>query len=271
VYVTVSPSSASVPVSGTKQFTATVTNATTQLVNWSVNGAPGGNSTVGLISTAGIYTAPAFPPSGGSVTVQAASAVSPSAIGSANVTITAPPPAPVLTSIAPNSGTQSTKVQVTLNGSNFASGATVSVSGSGASVSGVSVVSSSRITATFTIAATAAPGARPVSVTTAAGTSTAQSFTVVAAPTAKPTLTSMTPNSGVRGSSIHVALTGTNFAAPFTITVAGGGVSVSDVVVVNSTSATAIFHVNRGALRRSRDTTVATSSGSSNGLPFTIR
>jgi hypothetical protein len=65
VSVTVSPAATSVQVNTTQQFTATVTNATTQTVNWSVNGAPGGNSTVGLISTTGIYTAPAVPPSGG--------------------------------------------------------------------------------------------------------------------------------------------------------------------------------------------------------------
>ena len=81
VSVTVSPSTASVQTNATKQFTATVTNATTQAVNWSVNGAPGGNSAVGLVSTTGLYTAPAVPPSGGTVTVQAASTVSPSAIG----------------------------------------------------------------------------------------------------------------------------------------------------------------------------------------------
>ena len=46
----------------TQQFTAIVANATTQTVNWSVSGAPGGNSTVGLIGVTGFYTAPAVPP-----------------------------------------------------------------------------------------------------------------------------------------------------------------------------------------------------------------
>jgi hypothetical protein len=90
VSVSVSPATATVPVNTTAQFTAAVTNAPTQLVNWTVNGAPGGNSTVGLINTNGLYTAPSVPPSGGTVTVEAASTVSPSAIGSATVTVTAP-------------------------------------------------------------------------------------------------------------------------------------------------------------------------------------
>ena len=77
VAVTVAPSTASVQTNATKQFAATVTNATTQTVNWSVNGAPGGNSTVGLVNATGLYTAPAVPPSGGTVVVQAASTASP--------------------------------------------------------------------------------------------------------------------------------------------------------------------------------------------------
>src|SRR5262245_47919426 len=48
VSVTVTPSTATVQVNNTQQFSATVTNAS-QNVNWSVNGAPGGNSTVGTI------------------------------------------------------------------------------------------------------------------------------------------------------------------------------------------------------------------------------
>src|SRR5207302_4940579 len=96
-----------------------------QSANWSVTGAPGGNSTVGVVGTSGLYTAPAVPPSGGNVTVQAASTVSPSAVGTATVTVTAPPAPPVLNSLSPNSGIQGTNVSVTLTGSNFQSGATV--------------------------------------------------------------------------------------------------------------------------------------------------
>src|ERR1017187_4402649 len=146
VSVTVSPSTATVPVNLTKQFAATVTNATTQVVNWSVNGAAGGNSTVGIINASGLYTAPTVPPAGGSVTVQAASAVSPSAVGTATVTVTAPP---VLSSIAPNTGTQRTNVPVTLSGFNFQPGATVSIGGAGVSATSVVVVDPNQITATF--------------------------------------------------------------------------------------------------------------------------
>ena len=270
VSVTVSPSTATVQTNTTKQFTASVTNAT-QMVNWSVNGAPGGNSTVGLISTMGLYTAPAVPPSGGTATVQAASVDSPSAIGTAVVTVTAPPAAPVLSSVTPNSGTQGTSVSVTLAGSNFQAGAAVAIGGSGVSATGVTVVSATKITATFVIAATASTGAHSVTVTSSAGSSAAQPFTVNAPVPAKPTLTSLTPNAATRGSTVTVTLTGTNFTTPATVTVQGGTVSVSNVVVVNSTTVTASFHVSSTAGRRSRDTTVTTAAGTSNARSFTIR
>ena len=272
VSVTVNPSAATVPVNTTEQFTATVTNATTQIVNWSVNGAPGGNSTVGLIGAGGLYAAPAVPPAGGTVTVQAASAVSPSAVGVATVTVTAPSPAPVLSSIAPNNGTQGTNVPVTLAGSNFQTGVTVAVGGAGVSATNVTVVSATRITATFTIAAAAATGAHGVTVTTSTGTSAALPFTVKApVVSAKPTLTSLTPNAAARGATVNVTLSGANFTAGTTVTVQGTAVSVTNVVVVNATTITATFRVSPTATRRSRNTTVTNVAGSSNVLPFTVK
>jgi serine protease len=88
VTVTVSPSTASVAVgSGTQAFSATVTNATNTAVTWQVNGATGGNSTVGTVSTSGLYTAPAAVPSPATVTVAAIAVADTSASGSAQVTI----------------------------------------------------------------------------------------------------------------------------------------------------------------------------------------
>ena len=271
VSVTVSPSTATVASGATKQFTATVTNATTQLVNWSVNGAPGGNTTVGLINPSGLYTAPAVPPSGGIVTVQAASAVSPSAVGTATVTVTAPPAPPVLSSIAPNSGVQGTSVSVTLGGSQFLAGATVVVGGAGVSVTNVAVTGTTQITATFTIAATAVTGAHSVTVSTSAGASAAQSFTVTAPVTAKPTLSSLTPNRARRGATAAVTLKGANFTTPATVNVQGGGIAMSNVVVVNSTTVTATFRVSGTAARGSRNVTVTTTAGTSNALPFSVQ
>ena len=270
VSVAVTPSSATVPVNGTQQFSAALSNAPSNLVNWIVNGAAGGNSSVGLISTAGLYTAPAAVPAGGSVTVQAASVDSPSATGSATVTITAPPSPPVLSSVAPNSGPQGTNVAVTLTGSNFLPGATLAIGGTGVSATGITIVSATQINATFAIASTAATGAHSVTVSTSAGVSSAIAFTVNAS-APKPILTSLTPNAAPRGSTTTVTIKGSNFTSPAGVSVQGNAVTVSKIVLVDSNTITASFTVSRSGSRRSYNTTVTTSAGVSNALPFAVQ
>src|SRR5437773_761017 len=90
--VSVTPAPASVQTGGTQTFTATVTNTANKAVTWQVNGITGGNTSVGTISTTGVYTAPATVPSPAIVTVTAVSVADPTRSGSAQVTITAPPP-----------------------------------------------------------------------------------------------------------------------------------------------------------------------------------
>ena len=78
--------SASLQVTGTQQFTATITGATDTAVTWAVNGVAGGNSTVGTISAAGLYTAPQVPPTPNTVTITATSVAYTSI--SASITVT---------------------------------------------------------------------------------------------------------------------------------------------------------------------------------------
>ncbi len=87
VVVTVSPVSASVVVGAQQQFTATVQNTGNTAVTWQVNGATGGNSTVGVISSSGLYTAPAAVPSPDTVTVTAISQADSSASASTTATV----------------------------------------------------------------------------------------------------------------------------------------------------------------------------------------
>jgi len=91
--VSVSPSSAGVPVNTHKQFTATVSGSSNQTVTWDVNGVVGGNGTLGFIdSLTGLYIAPASPVT---ATIHASSsAVTPVASGSATVTVMNPPRQP---------------------------------------------------------------------------------------------------------------------------------------------------------------------------------
>lgn len=86
--------------------------------------------------------------------------------------------APVLNACHPLSGNQSGSVSMALAGDFFTADATIAVSGAGVTVSGVSVINSHTLLATFTIASGAAIGARTVTVTTAGGSSNTQPFTV---------------------------------------------------------------------------------------------
>ena len=54
----VSPTSATLIAGSTQQFTASFPDLSNPSIVWSVDNIPGGNSTVGVITTAGLYTAP---------------------------------------------------------------------------------------------------------------------------------------------------------------------------------------------------------------------
>ncbi len=86
VSVAVSPQSAVVGAGQVTQFTANVTGGSS--VDWSVNGMPGGNSTVGTIDSSGNYTAPAVT-TNSTATVTAASKRDPTKSASASVNIVA--------------------------------------------------------------------------------------------------------------------------------------------------------------------------------------
>jgi hypothetical protein len=88
--VTVAPSTAIVVVTALQQYTATVTGNSNAGVNWFVNGIANGNSTVGTISTTGLFTAPAAVPSPAAVTISAVSQVDNTTTGTAQATIVAP-------------------------------------------------------------------------------------------------------------------------------------------------------------------------------------
>ena len=89
-----SPTGASLLTDSTQVFSATVAGSSNQTVNWSVNGIAGGNSTVGTVSAAGLYVAPAAVPNPVTVTVRATAAANGTSYGEASVTISAAAPPP---------------------------------------------------------------------------------------------------------------------------------------------------------------------------------
>jgi hypothetical protein len=111
VTVMVNPPSASLALSGMQLFTATVTGTANTGVNWSVNGIPGGNATVGTIDAGGNYKAPASLFITTTFTVTAASVVNPTAQGNALVTVNVP----ISVTVAPNPATVAINAMLTFS------------------------------------------------------------------------------------------------------------------------------------------------------------
>jgi serine protease len=91
ILIEVCPAADSVRPGGSATLSATVANTTNSAVTWEVNGLVGGNATVGTITSAGVYSAPASVPAPATVTITAVSATDANAMGSSQLTITAPP------------------------------------------------------------------------------------------------------------------------------------------------------------------------------------
>ncbi len=89
ILVTVSPSAITLAAGQTQSFTAGVTGTGNTQVSWLVNGVSGGSSTLGTITSLGLYTAPASAPSS-PVSVSAVSAADSTKSGSATVSFSAP-------------------------------------------------------------------------------------------------------------------------------------------------------------------------------------
>jgi uncharacterized protein (DUF1800 family) len=134
---------AQVRLGGTVQLNASVTNSANTSVTWQVNGATGGNSASGTISSNGLYTPPASIPTPNPVTITAISAASPSASGSLAETVQNP--VPVLTSATANS-TGTTSYLVDVNGNSFVSGAAIQVAGAALTTT---FISSTELQATY--------------------------------------------------------------------------------------------------------------------------
>jgi len=89
VSVLVSPPQANLRANGTKRFAANVFGTTNQNVRWLVNGVAGGAPSIGVISDAGLYTAPPDSLQTLSVTIEAEPQAAPGSPGSARVSVAA--------------------------------------------------------------------------------------------------------------------------------------------------------------------------------------
>ena len=124
--LSVTPRSVTLRVGASQTFTVSVWQTTNKAVTWSVNGIPGGNATVGRITSSGVYTAPTLLPTTNPVSVTAASVADSSA--SASVSVTILHPVPVIYEISPRT-VQPGPFAVTITGSGFVAASQVRYGG----------------------------------------------------------------------------------------------------------------------------------------------
>jgi peptidoglycan/xylan/chitin deacetylase (PgdA/CDA1 family) len=166
---------------------------------------------------------------------------------------------PTISSVSPNSGIQGqTLSSVTISGT-YLTGATEVGFGSGITVNSFTVDSPTRITCNITIDALADIGARDVSVTTPGGTDTMTGgFTVVQAP---PTISSVSPNSGIQGQTLNsVTITGTYLTGATSVSFASG-ITVNRFTVNSSTRITASITISGSSTTGARAVSVTTPGG----------
>ncbi|HWQ02945.1 MAG TPA: putative Ig domain-containing protein, partial [Candidatus Nitrosotenuis sp.] len=255
------------PSSGTQGTSFSVTLVGTNFVTGqtTINFSAGGIS-AGNISVAS------------STQMTATFTILPTASGSRQVTVSTPggtsnaltfnillAPKPALSSITPFDIVRGTVANVTLKGSNFISGATINA-GANITISNIVVVNSTTITATFDVAAGAASGMRPVTVTTSGGTSNSINVRILGVPV----VSSITPNSGARGTSFGITVLGQNLHAT-SLTVSGGGVTITGYdIQLNGTKVICTFTISSTTATGARSVTLTNLAGTSNAVTFTI-
>ncbi len=164
------------------------------------------------------------------------------------------PPPPTVTSVSPASGTTAGGTSVTIKGSGFLAGATVTI---GNAATSVTVVSAKKIKATT--AATVA-GSDEVVVTDPNGTSTGgPSYTYIAPP--PPAVTRVSPASGTTAGGTSVTIKGSGFLAGATVTIGNAATSVRVV------SAKKIKATTAATVAGSDEVVVTDSNGTSTGGP----
>lgn len=141
--------------------------------------------------------------------------------------------APSISTVTPSSGPVSGGTAVTISGSGFATGATVTFGGTNASAT---VVGSTTINA---VAPSHSSGPVNVVVTNPGGQSATltNGYVYASAPVPAPTVSGITPNSGPTAGGTPVTINGNNFVSGATVSI--GLTPATNVSVVNSTTITA--------------------------------
>jgi IPT/TIG domain-containing protein/ZU5 domain-containing protein len=174
-------------------------------------------------------------------------------------------PAPVLSSLSPASISKGSTSEITISGSGFTPSTSVLVNGTAASAIFVN-----KTTMTITVVASDIV-TRLISVSNpvpGGGISNTLALTITSQPSL--TLSSVIPSSGVKGTSVAVTLTGTNFSSGASVAVSGTGVTVGSVNVVGAVSITTTFNIDAGAAAGEHCVTVTTPAGTSPCAAFNV-
>jgi hypothetical protein len=173
----------------------------------------------------------------------------------------AAPVVPTVGTVSPSNGPAAGGAAVTITGTNFAAGATVTFGS--AAATNVVVVSGTQITAT-TPAGSAGAVTVTVTVNGQSG-SLANGFSYIL----PPTVSSVSPNSGSTLGGTAVTIAGTNFATGATVTL--GGTAATNVDVVNSTTITATTPAgSAGAVTVTVTNPGAQSASLTNGFTYVV-
>jgi len=211
----------------------------------------GANPATFTVNSATSITATAPAGTVGTVDVTVTTPGGTSATGTADHYTYTVPPAPTVTGLSPSSGQSTGTTSVTLTGTNF-TGATAVKFGTAAA--------SFTVTSSTTIAATAPPGTLgtvDITVTTPGGTSATNAndkYTYTQPPV--PTVTAVSPTSGVSTGTALVTITGTGFVGA---TAVKFGTAVATFSVNSSTTITATAPAGTGTV----NVTVTTPGGTS--------
>ncbi|HWO00438.1 MAG TPA: IPT/TIG domain-containing protein [Blastocatellia bacterium] len=250
--VRVFPSAAILLPSDSVALTAIVGGSGDQTVSWAVNGIPGGNNTVGTISTTGLYAAPAAL-SGNvslSVLVRATSVAQPALFGEAQVKV-----------LNPNSVGAAFAHSLSLrrgdpDGVRAARGPLVSVR-RGAIISTPLAFMSSPLSLRFGFSAGTAPGILSPFVSVTAG----------------PAISSIVPGSIARGASVTLTINGANLTGASLLRFIGASGAIDTAIATSNlslnadgTRLTATVTVSSGAATGARVVLVTAGAGSTSAV-----
>jgi hypothetical protein len=171
-------------------------------------------------------------------------------------------PPPTVTLASPAAGEVGATVPLVVTGTNLG-GAALIITGPDVAITDVATPSDTTLTATLTIAPTAAPSAeaRLLIITTESGQTTIEFFVVAAD---VPTVTSILPGAGEPGQTVALTLHGLNFTGA-SVTESDADLMLQNAVVVDDETITVEVVVAGGAITNT-DHTITVTNGSGSGM-----